>query len=269
MLTRELRRLTRAASLTAHLLLAAALAFGVLLLPAASRARYAPKLAAGWLRGASSILGLRVLVHGRPVAGPVLLAANHLSWLDILVLAAAGDASFVAKAEVGSWPLLGWLVQVGGTEFVRRGSHADLGRVRERLTRRLKGGETLVLFPEGTSGAAVRPARFRPRLLQAAVDAGVPLQPVAIYYGAQPELLRRVAFVGDAGFLTHLWALLGAEPVLAEVCFLPPLGTASGDLRLLAGEAWSAVTHTLTRLELFELDARHAVPTTAQFAHTA
>ena len=256
MAVRELRRLSRGLLLAVHMLLGVVLAVGVLLLPALRRR--VNRLAAAWLRRASAILGLKVLVQGAAAERPVLLLANHISWLDILVLAHCTEASFVAKAEISGWPLLGWFAEVGGTEFIRRGSHESYRRLHGRLTRRLKAGEAFIVFPEGTSGKEVKPARYRPRLLLAAVEAGVSVQPVALYYGAAPELLRRVAFVGDDALVSHLWRLLGEEPVLAEVCFLPPLSTAAGDARLLADEAWRSTTHTLTRLELFELEARHA-----------
>ena len=251
------------------MLLGVVLALAVLLLPPVRRR--VNRLGAWWLRRASAILGLKVLLHGRPVSGPVLLVANHISWVDILVLAHGTEASFVAKAEISGWPLIVWFADVGGTEFIRRGSLESYRRVHARLTRRLGAGESLTVFPEGTSGKRVKPARFRPRLLQAAVDARVPVQPVALYYGAAPELLRRVAFVGDDGFVFHLWRLLLEDPVLAEVCFLPPLSTISGDVRLLADEAWRAVTHSLTRLELFEAESHHAsLPDfAAQLTHPA
>jgi len=252
---REARRLSRALLLATHLLLGVVLALGILVLPPLRQR--VNRLAAWWLRRVSAILGIKVLLHGRPIVGPGLLVANHVSWVDILVLAAATEASFVAKAEVGGWPLIGWLAEVGGTEFIRRGSLESYRRLHARLTHRLKAGEALTVFPEGTSGAQVKPARFRPRLMQAAVEAGVPVQPVALYYSAVPELLRRVAFVGDDGFVFHLWRLLAEEPVLAEVSFLPPLSSVTGDIRLLADEAWRAVTHTLNRLELFELESHH------------
>ena len=270
MALRGLRRLSRGLLLAAHLLLGVVLTLGVLLVPAVRRR--VNKIAAGWLRRASAILGLKVLVQGAAVEGPALLLANHISWLDILVLAHCTEASFVAKAEISGWPLLGWFAEVGGTEFIRRGSLESYRRLHGRLTRRLGAGETLIVFPEGTSGDLVKPARYRPRLLQAAVEAGVPVQPVALFYGAAPELLRRVAFVGDDAFLTHLWRLLGEEPVLAELSFLPPLSTVAGDIRLLADEAWRSTTHTLNRLELFELEARHAAelrPFTAELTHPA
>lgn len=246
---RELRRLIRAALLVLHLLSGAVLALGVMLLPFTAVRRRVPAIAAGWLSRGAAILGVRVLARGHPHPRPVLMLANHISWLDILVLATQSDSGYLAKAEVAKWPLLGWLFEVGGTEFIRRGSHADLVRVLEQLAGRLKAGQRLTVFPEGTSGSKVLPSRFRPRLIQAAVAAKVPVQPVAIYYGPQPE---RIAFVGEESFLHNLWVLIGADPVLAEVTFLPVLGTLSGDRRLLADESWRGVIHALTRLELFE-----------------
>ena len=248
----QLRRLYRVTLLLLHLLLGTGLALGVLLLPVAALRRRLPRLAAWWLSRGVAILGVKVLARGRPHPAPVLMLANHLSWLDILVLATQSESAYVAKAEVAKWPLMGWLAGVGGTEFVRRGSHADFTRVLARMRARLRAGQSLTLFPEGTSGGAVLPRRFRPRLLQAAVEAQVPVQPGAVYYGTQT---RAVAFVRDDSLVTHVWSLLAQEPVVAEITFLPTLGTASGDCRLLADESWRAVTHALTRLELFEREA--------------
>src|SRR6201986_3559362 len=163
----QLRRLFRATLLTLHGLLAVGLALTVLLLPIAPLRRRLPRIGAWWLSRGVAILGVKVLARGRPHHAPVLMLANHISWLDILVLATQSDSGYVAKAEVAQWPLLGWLFQLGGTEFVRRGSLEDLKRVLEQMAWRLKAGQKLTIFPEGTSGAKVLPSRFRPRLLQA------------------------------------------------------------------------------------------------------
>ncbi len=253
---RAWRRIARAAVLSLHVLLGMLLALAVLILPLPRR--LARKLGPWWLRRGAAILGVKVMVHGNPADEPCLVLANHISWLDILVLATQSDAGFVAKAEVGEWPVLGWMFRAGGTEFVRRGSHDSVAGLLTRMVKRLKEGETLTIFPEGTSSARVLPTRFRPRLLQAAVDAGVHVQPVGIYYGADPLVLERVAFVGDDTFLDSLWRLLGGDPVVAEITYIPPLATVSGDCRLLADEAWRAVSHTLNQLELFELESNGA-----------
>ena len=149
--------------LALHALLGALLTLGVLLLPIGAVRRRVPRIAAWWLTRGTAILGVKVLARGRPHRAPALLLANHISWLDILVLATQSDSGYVAKAEVAQWPLLGWFAQVGGTEFVRRGSHGDVARVKARMTARLKAGQRLTLFPEGTSGGKVLPLRFKPR----------------------------------------------------------------------------------------------------------
>ena len=248
---RELRRLSRALLLAAHLLLAVLPCSLAVICPPRARG-WVPHFRTWWLRRAIAVLGVKVVTRGQPAPGPALLLANHISWLDILALAVRSDAAFVAKAEVAEWPQLGWLIGAGGTEFLRRGSHGDIKRVLARMAARLKSGESLIVFPEGTSTGAALPLRFRPRLIQAAVDAGMPVQPVAIHYGNRPA----VAFIGEDTFLSHLWRLLAEEPVLAEVVFLPELSSVSGDCRLLADESWRAVTHALTRLELFERHSR-------------
>jgi len=256
-----LRRFPCAVLLLLHLGLGTLFTLALSLLPMPARNDPARRLSGWWLRRAAAIVGLRVVARGQPRRERALLVANHISWLDILAIAAELDAAYVAKAEVGRWPVLGWLISsYGGTEFVQRGEPASFRGLLTRLTRRLGRGEPLVLFPEGTSGPSAVPGRFRPRLLQAAVDAQVELQPVAIYYAKTDGSLERAAFVGEDSFLDHLWALLAAGPVLAEVSFLPPISTAGREPRALAEAARRAVVRAVAQLELFEFEARHAVP---------
>ena len=256
MVMREVGRCLRAALLLLHVLLGVLITLGVVLMPAAARARSVPPLRRWWLGRSGAILGLKVMAHGQPADRPVLMTANHISWLDILVLATQHDACFVAKAEIGHWPIIGWLAGVGGTEFVRRGDHRSYREVLASVTRRLGAGESMVVFPEGTSHASVAPSQFRPRLLQAAVDAGVGIQPVAIYYGAGGDTLGRVAYVGDDTLVRSIWELLGSDALLAEVTFLPVLEAKGQDCRALANEAWLGVVRSTEQLALFEHEAR-------------
>jgi 1-acyl-sn-glycerol-3-phosphate acyltransferase len=258
-MSRQLLRLLRAAALLLHTLLGALLGLLLLAMPARLRAHLAPHWSSWWLRRVAAILDIRVLVHGQPSAGPCLMAANHVSWLDILVLATAADTRFVAKAEISHWPVLGWLSRAGGTEFIARGDHSSHRLSLQRMTRRLSEGGKLLVFPEGTSHARIAPARFRPRLFQAAIQAKVPVQPVAIYYGSGADL-ERVACMDDDDLPRHLWALLLAEPVLAEVSCLPLLSSVGGDAKLLADEAWRAVVSTNIQFTLFESESRSLMP---------
>ena len=256
MLVRESRRLFRATLLLFHILLGVVVALLLRIMPPAVCTLVLPLLRGWWLTRGGAILGLKVMAHGRPAERPVLMAANHISWLDIIVLSTQSSACFVAKAEINAWPVIGWLAEVGGTQFIRRGDHKSYREVLATVTRRLGAGESMVVFPEGTSHAAVSPSHFRPRLLQAAVDAGVGVQPVALYYGASDDNLGRVAYVGDDTFVRSLWELMGCDHLLAEVTFLPILETAQQDCRELANEAWLGVVRATEQLAMFEHEAK-------------
>ena len=255
MLLKEVRRLCRGTELLAHVLLGMFISVAILPLPI--RARLSRWILRWWLKRTAAILRVRVMCRGTPLQEASLLAANHISWLDILVLTSQCDAGFVTKADVNGWPLIGWLAEMSESELMQRGSPDSAARLLQRMVQRLKQGERLAVFAEGTSRLQVVPDRYRPGLLQAAVAAGVHVQPVAIYYGADEEDLRRVACVKEETFLHHLWRLLGTGAVLVEVTFLPPLSAILGDSRLMADKAWNAVRYTLRRLELYEHEAAH------------
>ncbi|MGH8401542.1 MAG: lysophospholipid acyltransferase family protein, partial [Gammaproteobacteria bacterium] len=182
-------------------------------------------LARWWLRTLGRLLGVRVFAYGEPVSEPVLYVANHISWLDIIVLAEVVRADFVAKQEVRGWPLFGWLAQVGGTLFVRRRDSSAARRMEEHMTFRLAAGRNLILFPEGTTTSGNMPKPFKPRLFQAAVRTQSAVQPVAISYQGSHGLRSRIAFVGDQGLLENLWSILGVRSLPVTIRFMPPLAS--------------------------------------------
>lgn len=225
---RALRRVWRVPLLIAHLalgcLIAACLPRGAGRVPSS-----APMV--WWSRVLCRLLGVRVRVYGAPLGGRALFVANHVSWLDIMVIAAVCPTHFLAKAEVGAWPLFGWLCRCVGTAFIRRGETGGAQAAASELVWRLQRRDGRVLvFPEGTStdGCSVR--RFYPRLFQAAEYARCPVQALAVRYpladgtGTHPA----VPFVGDDELLSHLWRLLGERGPVAEVHCLPPLAGETG-----------------------------------------
>lgn len=115
-----------------------------------------------WARGMLAIIGIEVRVKGHPAPGPVLMAANHISWLDILVMHAACHCRFVAKSEIRSWPLVGVLTTGGGSLYIERGSRHDAMRVVHQMADALKQGHVLAVFPEGGLAMASRCCRFMP-----------------------------------------------------------------------------------------------------------
>lgn len=175
-----------------------------------------------WSRGAARIVGLRITRSGEPPRGPFLLVANHLSYLDVIVLGASLRATFVAKADVARWPLLGWLCGAVGTVFIDRTRKRDLLRVLPILERRLGAGGGVVVFPEGTTsdGSGVLP--FRSPLFAAAVRSGAPAYAATLTYETPhdaPHPSDAVCWWGDAEFLPHLLGLLRLEESTARVTF--------------------------------------------------
>ena len=184
------------------------------------------------------LTGLQVRVHGRPCAGgTVLYASNHVSYLDIPVLASLLDASFISKAEVKSWPLIGFIGRLTGTVFIRR--HAvGAKRQRDEIADRLAQGDRLILFPEGTStdGAGVAP--FRSSLFgvidQTEASAELRIQPVSLAYTrcADGTLLQGparalYAWFGNASLLPHFKRVLGMRGAEVVVSFHEPLQAAA------------------------------------------
>lgn len=224
-MSRFLRRLWRAVWICVHLIDGALLCL-FWLLPlrvlhphALSCAR--SRLARWWMRGLLRGISVRVYCKGQVHPAPVLLVANHISWLDIPCLLACTEGLFVAKHEVARWPLIGILARQIGTLFLERGQGA--GNTVQRMTSALAHGERVVLFPEGTStnGRDVRP--FYARLYQAATDSGVRVQATAIYYPCSAGAHPRVPFVGDDNFVSHLWRLLGEKRIDAHIEFCAPI----------------------------------------------
>lgn len=183
-----------------------------------------------WARGNARVLGMRRLVTGRSSPEPALLVANHLSYLDVILLAAELPAVFVAKREVRSWPGLGPLAALVGTIFVDRDTPRDLVRVTSAIQAALAGGDTVVLFAEGTSTRGDRVLPLKPALLEPAIQGGWPVRYASLSYHTtpdQPGADLALCWWGEMTFFPHLLGVtrlshftgtlaFGAEPVRAD-----------------------------------------------------
>lgn len=177
-------------------------------------------LVQGWTAVLLRALGIRRLVFGRPLAEPVMLVANHQSWLDIEVIHSSRAACFVAKAEIARWPLIGYLAASAGTIFHQRGSVDSMARVVGVMAERLRAGRTVAVFPEGGIGERGVLRSFHARILQAALDADVPLQPVALRYCRSGVRLAELGMGHGESFVGNIWRLLGEPSFEAEVHYL-------------------------------------------------
>ena len=190
-----------------------------------------------WSAGVLRSLGLQLQLHGtQPRPGATLLVANHISWLDIMALhAAAPHARFVSKADVLQWPLLGWLIRNAGTLFIERERKRDAVRVVHAMAEALRAGDTVAVFPEGTTGAGRDLLPFHANLLQAAIATGTPIQPAVLRYASPQHSFSPAAeFLGETTLLQSLWRIAKARGLCVHVRLLPPQGTEHADRRALA-----------------------------------
>jgi 1-acyl-sn-glycerol-3-phosphate acyltransferase len=194
-----------------------------------------------WARKMLDVLGIGLQVHGQPPRhGPVLLVANHISWLDILALGAVRPGRMVARADMRGWPLLGPVAARAGTIFVDRTRLSQLPVTVAQVRTALTEGATVLAFPEGTTWCGAAAGRFRPALFQAAIDAHAPVEPISLRYLAGGRTSTAPAFVGDDPLLASLWRVARTRGLVAEVRCHETLAPTS-DRCLLATRAADAV----------------------------
>lgn len=184
-------------------------------------------------------LAIKLVVSGQPpAAGPVLLVSNHISWLDILVMHAAGHCRFVSKADIKHWPLLGTLTTAAGTLYIERESRRDAMRVVHHMSEALSDGDIVAVFPEGTTGNGIDLLPFHANLLQAAIAVDVPVQPIALSFidSATGQTSQAASFVGDETLLGSLWNTLKSCNLAAAATYGVPQWANGRDRRKWAAD---------------------------------
>ena len=189
-----------------------------------------------WAGKLLRVLGIELRTSGLPRPGGTMLVANHISWLDIVAIhARCPQARFVSKSEVRHWPVIGRLVDAAGTLYLERERRRDALRVVHHAAEALQRGDTVAVFPEGTTGDGHALLPFHANLLQAAIVGGTPVQPVALRFSdAQHAISPAAAYVGDTSLLQSLWWVVCAEGLTVHVGWLLPQGSAHADRRALA-----------------------------------
>lgn len=174
-----------------------------------------------WGRQMSWIMGMRIQVEGAPPAGSFFLVANHVSYVDIILLATEIEAAFVAKADLRRWPLLGWIFRTADTIFIDRARKKDLLRVMARVEACLDRGLGVLIFPEGTSSRGEEVLRLKPSLLQLAADRGHPVHWATLTYRTLGEVPAHqlVCWWDPTPFPVHFLRLLGVPRFEATLRF--------------------------------------------------
>lgn len=201
-----------------------------------------------WSQGMLRDLGVELEVRGTPHPSAKLVVGNHVSWLDIIAINAVMPSRFVSKAEVGHWPLVGRLVTAAGTLYLVRERRRDAMRVLGLMSQALRDGDTVAVFPEGTTGPGGHIMPFHANLLQAAIDAPAPVQPVVIAYREQGHAVSpSAAYVGDTDLLQSLWMTVSARRLVVRVEFLDARTVAHADRRTLADQLHEDMSASLQR----------------------
>lgn len=227
---RALRYLVRTPWLLLHLLVMLPAAMLVISLPWAKRgvhgARLEHRVIRWWSAGLVRVFGFRLRRVGEPLPGAVMFVANHVTWLDIVVMHSQRMMGFVAKREIAGWPVVGWMARRAETIFHKRGDSESMGGVLHEMLARLRTGRSVGVFPEGRTRDGREVGPFHARIFLAAVEAGVRVQPVALRYGEGGNAQAIVAFQPGERFLGNFLRLLGEPARTAEVHFLAPVDTA-------------------------------------------
>lgn len=242
----KIRLALRLARVVVHLV--AGLATCALVFPLASGATR-ERLTRRWSRKLLGLCRIRIeQTPGAPVLGHALIVANHVSWLDIFVINALHPCRFVAKAEIRSWPVLGWLAAGAGTVFIARGNRRELRHIFKGLVTVLQEGQRVAFFPEGTTSRQGEVLPFHANLFEAAIDARVAVQPYALsYVDASGAYHQSVDYTGDTTFVDSLFTILGGDPVTARLQPLAPIDATGAHRRELAEAAQEAVGAALRR----------------------
>lgn len=242
-------------SLRLPLILCWMIGCGSLMLLTARHQTICDHITAAFCRGLLRLLGISPTVRGSPAKDPVLVVANHISWVDVIALRACLPAAFIAKSDVADWPLIGLLVARTGHCFVDRNNafacYRTLPHVEGLLAQR-----SVVAFPEGTTTLGEDCGRYYPMFIEGAVRGGRPVQPVVLRY-RDPSGARcqAVPFVGDDTFVASLLKIAAAPAVRLELTWLPSL--LGEDRRALAERSRALTRAILDRrgeLELPEAD---------------
>ena len=192
---------------------------------------------------------------------PLLILSNHSSWLDIVVLSSVMPMSFIAKSDVAAWPVFGTFARLQRSIFVERERRSATKQAVESIQTRMRGGDAIVLFAEGTTNDGNRVLPFKSALVGAVQDgmgeAGCVVQPVLVTYKSRGGLpigrkdRPAISWYGDMTLLSHLGGIIGGGPIEAAVVFCPPIPATGDDLlpqnrKVLTKSAEQAVRQALT-----------------------
>ena len=200
-----------------------------------------------WSAKLLRILRVTPRLEGLPPSGtPAMIAANHVSWLDVFVISSVHPTRFIAKSEIREWPIAGWIVERAGTVFVRRSERRDMLRISERVEQVFAAGDCVGLFPEGVTSEGETLGKFHTSLFETAVANRAVVHPAAIRYeDADGALCRDASYAGDRTFMESLALIIRQRSILARVAFAAAIDTEGATRRDVARIAETRIANLL------------------------
>lgn len=236
----------RATRLVLHLFYGALLAAAYPCLKVALQKR----ILQGWSAELLNILNVKVSTTGEIPLREIkqgLIVANHISWLDVIVMNSVLPLRFVAKSEVRSWPLIGFLCARAQTIFIERNKRSDTARTNLQAVETLRLGGCMAIFPEGTTTDGTQVKHFHASLLQPAIDAQTPIYPVAIrYHDKDNKPNPDAAYIDDMSFIESMWKILSSRDLQACLTTTTALSTQVENRRVLATQAHQCISYALS-----------------------
>jgi 1-acyl-sn-glycerol-3-phosphate acyltransferase len=201
-----------------------------------------------WFRAVVRSVGVGLVASG-PLAtdGTVLVASNHLSWLDIPAILAVKPMNVVAKSEIRGWPVLGFMVAQGGTIFIDRTRLRSLPGTVGEIAGNLRQGESVLVFPQGSTWCGRTEGPYYPATLQAAIDAGVPVRPITLRYRLDDRPTTIAAWVGKDTLIASVWRIARTRGLTVRVEAAALIDPAAHTRREIAVRAKGPANRSATR----------------------
>ena len=176
-----------------------------------------------WLHRSAEIIGIEIRVRGAPSAAPTFIVANHISWLDIVIISSVLPISFLSKYEIRDWPFVGTLAAKAGTLFIKRGSKNGAADAIDLVKTKLLAKHSVASFPEAktTDGTSVH--RFHPRLFAAAIETQTAVQPIALRYPTENGANKVVPYLENPNIIAHAFRIMSVKHTIAEITLCDPI----------------------------------------------
>lgn len=177
-----------------------------------------------WLQQVLSLCRIELIIHGDSVSSPKMIVANHVSWLDVVILWVLYPGHFIAKQEIANWPLLGKMIASAGTLFINRNKNSEIRRIASQLKQIIHNQQNVLFFPEGKTGDGSSIQKIHPALFQYAIEANMVIQPLLLVYEDKSGKPSTVTpYLNQQSLVSSIWKILGQQRIKVHCYLLPPV----------------------------------------------